>query len=223
MGIKSLGVRSVLCGVLWVGAAGAAEQGASPQPRVRVQVEHEGWEAWQRQARDQAAALRDAEQRAQRAEQRLEQLEAEARTRESLEGVAAVKEDERGLVLTLTGSVLFEFDRAELLPSASRRLDAVAEALNAQPEGQELVVAGYTDSVGAEGYNEQLSLARAVSVREFLVKRGVDPERIRVQGYGESSPVADNRTSEGRANNRRVEIVLPRTGVGGAGEEDAQP
>jgi outer membrane protein OmpA-like peptidoglycan-associated protein len=185
-------------------------------------VEHQGWEAWQRQAREQAAALREAEQRARRAEQRLQQLEAGSRTRESLEGVAGVKEDERGLVLTLTGSVLFEFDKAELLPTASRRLDAVADALNAQPEGQELVVEGYTDSVGPEGYNVQLSVARAESVRDFLVQKGVDPQRICVEGYGESSPVADNRSPEGRANNRRVEIVLPQTGVGGSGG-DAEP
>lgn len=223
MGIKSLGVGSVLYGVLWMGVAGAAEPSAAPQPRVRVNVEHQGWEAWQRQARGQAAALRKAEQRAERAEQRLEQLQAQARTRESLEGVAAVKEDERGLVLTLTGSVLFEFDKAELLPSASRRLDAVADALQAQPEGQPVVVEGYTDSVGSEAYNEELSLARAESVRDFLLQKGVDPERIRVRGFGEASPVADNRTPEGRANNRRVELVLPRTGVGGSGEGGGQP
>jgi outer membrane protein OmpA-like peptidoglycan-associated protein len=208
---------------MWVGVAGAAEPSSAPQPRVRVNVEHEGWEAWQRKARAQAAALQAAEQRAQRAEQRLEQLEAEAQTRKSLEGVAGVKEDQRGLILTLTGSVLFEFNKATLLPSASRRLDAVADAMMAQPEGQEIVVEGYTDSVGSEGYNEQLSLDRAESVRDFLTRKGVDPERIRIQGYGESSPVADNRTPEGRANNRRVEIVLPRTGTGGAGKGSDRP
>jgi len=200
-----------------VGTAGAQQRTAAA-PKVDVKVEHRGWEAWQRQAEAQARALRDANARAQEAEARVSQLEAEAKAREKLEGVATVKQDERGLVLTLTGSVLFAFDKVELLPEAAQRLDAVADTLAAQPEGQEIVVEGHADSKGTEGYNQQLSLARAEAVREYLEKRGVDPSRIRAEGFGESSPVATNQTAEGRANNRRVEIVLPRTGVGGAGQ-----
>ena len=207
----------VLAGAGASGTAGATAPQRQAEPKVEVQVEHRGWEAWQRQAEAQGRALQEANARAREAEARVSQLEAEAQAREKLEGVASVKQDERGLVLTLTGSVLFAFDEAALLPAAARRLDAVAEALEAQPDGQEIVVEGHTDSKGTEAYNGQLSLARAEAVRAYLETRGVDPSRIRAEGFGEASPVATNRTVEGRANNRRVEIVLPRTGVGGAG------
>jgi outer membrane protein OmpA-like peptidoglycan-associated protein len=205
---------------LVLAAAGVGTAGAQQQPRepkVEVQVEHRGWEAWQRQAEAQARQLREANARAARAEQRLAGLKAEVEAREKLEEVATVTQDERGLVLTLTGSVLFAFDRADLLPEAARRLDAVAEALVAQPAGQEIIVEGHTDSRGTEPYNEALSLARAESVRTYLERRGVQSSRVRAEGFGEASPVATNATAEGRANNRRVEIVLPRLGVGGAG------
>jgi len=140
-------VAPVLAGV-GVGAAGAQQRPA--EPKVQVQVEHRGWEAWQRQAEAQARALREGNARAEQAERRVEEREAAAQTRERLERVATVTQDERGLVLTLTGSVLFAFDRADLLPAAARRLDAVAEALADQPEGHETIVLPRT-GVGGSG------------------------------------------------------------------------
>ena len=207
--------------VAWVlagaGAVGTAGAGGPAEPRVEVQVEHRGWEAWQRQVEAQARALREANARAEDAEARVARLEAEAQARAKLEGLGTVKQDERGLVLTITGSVLFASDEAELLPAAARQLDAVAEALADQPGDQEILVEGHADNKGPETYNQDLSLARAEAVRSYLGRRGVDPSHIRAVGFGETSPVASNRTAEGRADNRRVEIVLPRTGVGGAG------
>jgi outer membrane protein OmpA-like peptidoglycan-associated protein len=85
----------------------------------------------------------------------------------------------------------------------------VATALTDRKEN--IVVEGHTDSRGSDSYNLDLSERRAQSVRDYLVTRGVSANHCRAVGYGESRPVADNRTAEGRANNRRVEIVIERS------------
>jgi outer membrane protein OmpA-like peptidoglycan-associated protein len=159
------------------------------------------------------------------AEQRVAQAEAEARAQaqlaQELRGIkqVTVTEEQRGLVLTLSGSVLFRSGSADLLGTAKRRLAEVAEAL--KKSENPLVIEGHTDSQGPEELNEELSYRRAESVRDYLIEQGVDGERIRIMGQGEAQPIASNRTPEGRANNRRVEIVLER-GLGGAGAEPQQ-
>jgi outer membrane protein OmpA-like peptidoglycan-associated protein len=125
----------------------------------------------------------------------------------ALAKLAAVKEEARGLVITLSGSVLFASDQAALLPSAQARLGDVASALLATKE-RPLIVEGHTDSQGADAYNLDLSQRRAESVRQFLISQGYDGGKIRAVGIGEARPVADNATAEGRANNRRVEIIV---------------
>jgi outer membrane protein OmpA-like peptidoglycan-associated protein len=127
----------------------------------------------------------------------------------SLEKIAAVKEEARGLVITLNGSVLFPTGQSTLLPIAEDRLRQVAAALADNPEGS-IVVEGHTDSTGSQSLNEDLSRRRAEAVREFLVTHGVEADRVRSVGLGSSRPVADNKSPEGRANNRRVEIVMER-------------
>jgi len=126
----------------------------------------------------------------------------------SLDQVAKVKEEARGMVITLEGSVLFASNKTELLPIAQKKLDEVAKALNDTASDQLIVVEGHTDSQGNDTYNQTLSQGRAESVRSYLVQRGVRSERISAVGKGESTPVASNDTPEGRANNRRVEIVV---------------
>ena len=121
--------------------------------------------------------------------------------------LAAVKEEARGLVITLSGSVLFASDKAELLPAAQQRLGQVADALLADRQ-RTLVIEGHTDSRGGDGHNNDLSLRRAEAVRSFLVSKGYDAGLVSAHGIGKSRPVADNSTAEGRANNRRVEIVI---------------
>src|SRR5690606_39012285 len=103
--------------------------------------------------------------------------------------------------------VLFESAQTDLLPTARSRLDEVARVLRQHP-GRSIVVEGHTDSQGSDAYNLELSQARAATVRAFLVNRGIPAENIRAVGRGETEPVADNRTPEGRANNRRVEIIV---------------
>ena len=137
---------------------------------------------------------------------------AEARTEaalESLRQVASVQDEERGIVITLSGSVLFASGQAELLPMARQRLDQVAATLSAYPD-QDMVIEGHTDSRGSASANADLSLRRAQAVLSYLVTRGVSAPRIHAVGIGPDRPIADNRSAEGRANNRRVEIILSR-------------
>lgn len=130
----------------------------------------------------------------------------------ALASLAALKEEARGMVITLNGSVLFRTDEATLMPGAETRLDQVADAL-ASSKDRNVVVEGYTDSQGADAYNIDLSQRRADAVRDYLVRRGYPADRVQARGLGKTRPIADNATAEGRANNRRVEIVLERTAV----------
>jgi outer membrane protein OmpA-like peptidoglycan-associated protein len=130
----------------------------------------------------------------------------------SLEQVARVKEESRGTVITLDGSVLFVSGKSELLPIAQKKLDDVAKALNDVDESQKVVIEGHTDSNGDDAFNMTLSQQRADSVRTYLVSRGVKSERITASGKGETQPLATNATPEGRANNRRVEIIIQKKG-----------
>ena len=125
----------------------------------------------------------------------------------NLAKIAMVKQEARGLVITLSGSVLFSSGRSTLLSNARPKLDEVAAALQ-KSDAEKFVVEGHTDSIGSEATNEELSYRRAGTVRDYLIERGVPAEKIKAIGYGKSRPVADNATAEGRANNRRVEIVI---------------
>jgi outer membrane protein OmpA-like peptidoglycan-associated protein len=125
----------------------------------------------------------------------------------SLAEIAKVKEESRGVVITLSGSVLFATNQSSLLAIAKDKLDQVASALQGQGF-KSIVVQGYTDSRGNASDNERLSLKRAQSVRDHLVSRGLPSEKVTAEGLGASKPVADNGTADGRAENRRVEIVV---------------
>jgi outer membrane protein OmpA-like peptidoglycan-associated protein len=127
---------------------------------------------------------------------------------EKLQEVASVREDEQGTIITLTGEVLFASGESVLLPTARERLKLVADALKAQDEKVGIMVEGHTDTQGSSRMNEQLSDARAAAVKRYLIEEGVSEDRIKSIGRGEKEPVATNRTPEGRANNRRVEIIL---------------
>ena len=131
-----------------------------------------------------------------------------ARAMESLNKIAQVKEEARGMVITLSGQVLFVTGKSELLPAARDQLDQVAVALKDQGSLKPMVVEGYTDSVGSDATNQKLSKDRAESVRAYLVSKGVPSDKITSVGKGKANPVASNDTPEGRANNRRVEIIV---------------
>jgi len=127
--------------------------------------------------------------------------------REKLARWAEMVETRRGTVITLSSGILFATAKADVLAGASGRLDDVARYLQQSPE-RRVRVEGHTDTAGGSSYNQSLSQARADAVRSYLVTHGVSPTRITAVGFGETRPVATNDTVEGRANNRRVEIVL---------------
>ncbi|WP_106478268.1 OmpA family protein [Phytohalomonas tamaricis] len=102
--------------------------------------------------------------------------------------------------------VNFKFDSAELTGNAEQILNGVADKLAAN-ENVRVRLEGHTDSVGSEQYNQQLSQRRADAVKNYLASHGVDASRIETKGFGESRPVASNDTAEGRAQNRRTEVV----------------
>lgn len=125
-----------------------------------------------------------------------------------LSAFASVKQETRGMVITLSGSVLFASAKSDLLPAAQVKLNDVATALTKEDPISKIVVEGHTDSQGQASYNQELSQRRAQVVRDYLVTRGIASDRITAQGFGPTRSVADNASPEGRANNRRVEIVV---------------
>jgi len=127
----------------------------------------------------------------------------------ALAKLAAVKEEPRGLVITLSGSVLFASNKSMLLPEARTRLDQVAAVLLTTRE-RNLKVEGHTDSQGTDAHNMTLSQNRADAVRNYIVNQGYQGDLIKASGMGEGRPIADNANAEGRANNRRVEIIIER-------------
>ena len=101
----------------------------------------------------------------------------------------------------------FDFDKSVLKPAGMASLDKLVKDM--QGIDLEVIIAtGHTDSIGTDAYNQKLSVRRAESVKAYLVKKGVDSKKIYTEGKGESQPVADNKTKEGRAKNRRVVIEV---------------
>ncbi len=144
-------------------------------------------------------------QRNQALEQRNQATEQSAQLQAEIEQLKA-KQTDRGLVLTL-GDVLFDTGRATLNPGAALKLDRLASFLNEHPD-RRVQIEGFTDSIGSDAYNQDLSERRAEAVKAALTARGIDSSRISTEGYGKAFPVASNGDSGGRQLNRRVEVVI---------------
>src|SRR5262249_57225071 len=117
--------------------------------------------------------------------------------RDTIAKIAAVKDDDRGMVITLQGEVLFQTGKWDLKAGAMAKLDQIAEALRGKE--QPMVVYGFTDNVGAIDMNMDLSKKRAQSVRDYLVQKGIPADLITAEGKGPAEPVAGNDSVEGRA------------------------
>lgn len=144
------------------------------------------------------------------ADEKAKRLAAEKVAADSMDALAkslAVKDETRGKVITLSGGLVFATNQSTVLPGAQEQLNKVADALKTQAE-RHFVVEGHTDSQGTDALNQELSKKRAEAVREYLIVRGVAPDAISAVGWGPSHPVSDNKTVEGRAMNRRVEIIV---------------
>lgn len=175
----------------------ASQQGE----RAELQTQIESAEGRRRelmlaeQTGDASAARSEAESARREAEalrQRMAELQAE--------------QTDRGMVLTL-GDVLFDLNKAELKSAGEQTVNRLAEFMR-EYDSRRVRVEGYTDSTGAEAYNQRLSERRAESVRNALINRGVPSRSVEVKGYGAQYPVAGNDSSAGRQQNRRVEIVI---------------
>ena len=155
------------------------------------------------------AAERRAEEALSQAEkERREAEKARKRAEELAERVNKLEAErtERGLVLTL-GDVLFDFDKASLKSGGERAVEKLAQFMKEYPN-RNVMIEGFTDTVGPADYNKQLSRRRANSVRQALQNKGISSSRIQVRGYGERYPVASNNTEAGRQQNRRVEVII---------------
>ena len=109
--------------------------------------------------------------------------------------------------VTYAADAFFDFDKAVLKPEGKAKLDDLVGKI--QGINLEVIIAvGHTDSVGSDAYNQKLSVRRAESVKAYLVSKGIEKNRVYTEGKGEKQPVADNKTKEGRAKNRRVEIEV---------------
>ena len=109
--------------------------------------------------------------------------------------------------VTFAADVLFDFDKSVIKPEGRSKLDDISA--KAKGVNLEVVIAiGHADSTGSDAYNQRLSVRRAESVKAYLVSKGIEANRVYTEGKGEKQPVADNKTREGRAKNRRVEIEV---------------
>jgi len=179
----------------------AAEQAQAA--KAQADAERARAEADAATARARAA---DASKSAQDANAVREQLRAQ------LNSVLATSETARGLIVHMS-DVLFDTGKYTLKPDTKIALAKVAGILQAYP-GLKLQVEGYTDSVGSDDYNQKLSENRSGSVKDFLASQGVSINNITSSGYGKQDPVADNSTSQGRAQNRRVQMVVSGDAIG---------
>jgi outer membrane protein OmpA-like peptidoglycan-associated protein len=138
----------------------------------------------------------------------------QARLSGALGQVAEVDQTARGLVLNLSGEILFDVGKSMLKPDAKMRLAKLSGILLMMGDSH-IDIEGHTDSTGSEETNLKLSRERAAAVGDFLVTQGIAQTRMTTKGLGPADPVASNDTAEGRAKNRRVEIVLANPATGG--------
>lgn len=117
------------------------------------------------------------------------------------------QEGEQGIVVNFNSKVLFGTDKSDLSDKSKTTIDDLAQILNKYPD-TDLTIQGHTDSTGPDAYNQTLSEKRAASVANYLKEKGVKAERLTSVGFGETLPVADNATAEGRSENRRVSFVI---------------
>lgn len=186
----------------------AAEQAKAAQ----AQADAERAQADAERARAEAAAA-EANAKAEAANKSADDANAvRERLRGQLNSVLATSESARGLIVNMS-DVLFDTAKYTLKPNTQISLAKVAGILQAYP-GLKLQVEGYTDSVGSDEYNQKLSENRADAVRNFLMTQGVQQNNISSTGYGKAKPVADNATSSGRAQNRRVQLVVSGDAIG---------
>ncbi|HXH40461.1 MAG TPA: OmpA family protein, partial [Thermoanaerobaculia bacterium] len=196
-----------------------AEEAAQQAQAAQAEAQQANAQAAQSQAAAQQAqaAAQQAQAAAQQAQSQLEETrhelaERDAETRRlriqnELARIAATRSEQRGLIVTLSGGILFDTGKTSLKPGAKKTLTRIAKQLQSDPS-LKISVEGHTDNVGGKAKNQALSEKRANSVRDYLVSAGIASDHITATGSGEEAPVATNKTVAGRQQNRRVELVI---------------
>ena len=182
----------------------AAALAAQQQAQADADAAHRAAEDAERQkseAQQQTAAAEQARQEAVRQKEELR-----ARLLAQLNQARQTKDSARGLIVSMP-DVLFDFNKYTLKPEARERLARVSGIVLAYPD-LHLQVEGYTDSIGSDEYNQELSEKRAATVRDYLVSSGISINNVVAEGFGKADPVADNSTAAGRKLNRRVDLVV---------------
>lgn len=129
-----------------------------------------------------------------------------AEIKQTVPGATVVREGE-GIIVKFDSGILFDVDKTDVKSAAQTNLQNLAASLKKNPMTNILII-GHTDDTGSDTHNMDLSVRRAESVKSYLVNGGVNGSRLSTQGKGESEPIADNSTADGRAQNRRVELVI---------------
>jgi len=129
-----------------------------------------------------------------------------AEIKQTVPGATVTREGE-GIIVKFDSGILFDVDKANVKSAAQTNLQNLAASLQKNPETNILII-GHTDNTGTDAYNMDLSVRRAGAVKSYLTTSGIDGSRLNTQGKGDSEPIADNTSIEGRAQNRRVEIVI---------------
>lgn len=196
----------------------AAAQEASRQKEEAEKAKAEAVAQQQALAADAVQARLDA----QKSESLREQAEREkqdlrARLLQQLNSILATRDSARGLVANMS-DVLFRSGSFELAPGARERLAKVSGIILAYPS-LHVSIEGHTDSVGGDEYNQSLSERRAQAVRDYFVQQGISSGAVEAHGFGKNEPIASNDTQEGRAQNRRVELVLSGDAIGNTADE----
>jgi outer membrane protein OmpA-like peptidoglycan-associated protein len=190
--------------------ARVATSGAA-RNRVLLEAREREAQVAKEQARQAEQARAEAEKRAQALEKSSEvdkaDLGAELRRLQSEVSELKARQTERGWVLTLTNDLLFDTGKATLKPGGKRAVEKLAQFMREHPD-RDISIEGFTDSSGPDDVNRSLSERRAEAVKQALVARGVETNRIDARGYGQAFPVASNDTPAGRQLNRRVEIII---------------
>lgn len=186
----------------------ARRRAAAEQAQAQAEQQQAAALAAQQQAQVQAEAARAAAEDADRQKQEAIQQKEEMRARllAQLNQVLQTRDTARGLIVSMP-DVLFDFNKYTLKPEARERLAKISGIVLAYPD-LKLDIEGFTDSIGSDEYNQELSEKRAESVRGYLVSSGVKPDSVSATGLGKANPVADNSTAAGRKLNRRVEMIV---------------
>jgi outer membrane protein OmpA-like peptidoglycan-associated protein len=207
-------------------AQAAAEQAQAAAQQTQAQLDQTKAAAQQTQAQldqtkaaaqqtqaqlDQTqAAAQQTQAELDQAKQLLAERDAEARllrVQNELARIASTRSEQRGLIVTLSGGILFDTGKTSLKPGAKSTLRRIAKQLQTDPS-LKIAVEGHTDNVGTVAKNQALSEKRANAVRDYLVSAGIASDHITATGRGEEAPVATNKTAAGRQHNRRVELVI---------------